>query len=98
LAWADLARGVRRKPRPGSFEQAFLDELEALGIPTGDYNLPDWSESPEGFHQLLAALFRHTPPTALILQEAPTLHQEGWGTDPARRIPIRERRQDRNPR
>jgi DNA-binding LacI/PurR family transcriptional regulator/biotin operon repressor len=66
-----LARRVRRKPRPGNFEQVFLDEMEALGIPTGNYNLPDWRESVEGFHQFLEALFQHTPPTALILQEAP---------------------------
>jgi DNA-binding LacI/PurR family transcriptional regulator len=46
--------------------------MEALGIPTGNYNLPDWRESAEGFHQFLEERFQHTPPTALIIQEAPT--------------------------
>jgi DNA-binding LacI/PurR family transcriptional regulator len=57
----------RRKPMPGNVERAFLDELEAHGIATGDYNLPDWKESPEGFSELLAELFRNAPPTAMIL-------------------------------
>lgn len=29
------------KPRFGLFEQTFMDELNALGIITGPYNLPD---------------------------------------------------------
>jgi DNA-binding LacI/PurR family transcriptional regulator len=65
-----LAREERRKPVPGQAEQAFLDELEALGIPTGPYHLPDWEGHPEGLRHCLDALFLHTPPTALIVQEA----------------------------
>ena len=63
-----LARAERRKPTPGFLEQAFLDELESQGIATGSYNLPDWEESPAGLQQSLDALFRHTPPTALFIQ------------------------------
>ncbi|QTN30911.1 substrate-binding domain-containing protein [Akkermansiaceae bacterium] len=67
-----FARPRRRLPTPGLSEQAFLDELEALGLPVGNYNLPAWEERPEGFHARLDSLFRVTPPTALIIQEAPS--------------------------
>ena len=66
-----VTRGRRRLPEPGKFEQHFLDELEARGIPTSSYNLPDWDETPAGLRQLMHSLFEHTPPTALILDEAP---------------------------
>ena len=66
-----LTRRRRRLPTPGMVERGFLSELEAAGIPIGDYNLPDWEDSIEGFHARLHALFRLTPPTALILDEAP---------------------------
>jgi DNA-binding LacI/PurR family transcriptional regulator len=66
-----LARPRRRLPKPGQLEQTFLDELAAHGLGTGEYNLPDWEETPAGFHARLAELFRVTPPTALIIQEAP---------------------------
>jgi hypothetical protein len=65
-----LTREERRKPKPALYEQNFLNELAALGIPTGAYNLPDWEETPAGLHACLDALFRHTPPTALILGDA----------------------------
>jgi len=65
-----LAREDRRKPQPGLFEQAFLDELEKQGIQTGLYHLPDWENTKDGFHRCLDALFHHTPPTALIICEA----------------------------
>ena len=58
------------KPRFGLFEQTFMDELNALGIVTGPYNLPDWGHESAGFHRCLDSLFQHTPPTALILSEA----------------------------
>lgn len=58
-----------RLPSPGIFPQAFLDELTALGIPTGPYNLPDWQDSPEGLCRGLDALLAITPPTALIISE-----------------------------
>lgn len=46
-----------------------LDSLCAKGIPVGNYNLPDWTESPEGLENLLESMFRVTPPTALLLVE-----------------------------
>jgi DNA-binding LacI/PurR family transcriptional regulator len=66
-----LTRRARRKPTPGNVELAFLAELAAHGITTGDYNLPDWEETPQGFCALLERLFRVTPPTALIVEETP---------------------------
>jgi DNA-binding LacI/PurR family transcriptional regulator len=33
--------------------------------------LPEWDETPVGLRQLLGSLFEHTPPTVLILDEAP---------------------------
>jgi DNA-binding transcriptional ArsR family regulator len=58
-----------RKPKPGIFQQAFLDELHSLGLPTGPYNLQDWEDSPEGLCKGLDALLAVTPPTALIISE-----------------------------
>jgi DNA-binding LacI/PurR family transcriptional regulator len=65
-----LARDDRRKPTPGMIESLFLDELQTLGIPCSSYNLPDWDNDLEGFQRCLESLFRHTPPTALIIQQA----------------------------
>ena len=65
-----VARRVRRLPQPGRSERAFLDELDAHGVPVGDYNLPDWEETTEGLQALLTSLFRVTPPTAMIIDEA----------------------------
>ncbi len=64
-----LVRKTQRRPKPGPSVRAFLDELEAHDIPTSNYNLPDWEESREGFHDRLASLFQITPPTALIIDE-----------------------------
>ena len=58
-------------PEPGRAERAFLEELQAHGLPVGAFNLPDWKETPEGLHELLRALFQITAPTALIIDEAP---------------------------
>lgn len=66
-----LAREERRKPLPGLMERAFLNELKALGIATGSYNLPDWDDSLDGLYDRLDSLFRNTPPTALIIDEVP---------------------------
>ncbi len=65
-----LVRRERRHPVPGLAERAFLDELKAHGIPSGRFNLPDWEETADGFHAGLHELFRVTPPTALIIDEA----------------------------
>jgi len=56
----------RRKPEPGAFEKHFLAELEALGIPTNPYNLPDWESNPQSFHKRLGSLFAHSPPSAIL--------------------------------
>jgi LacI family transcriptional regulator len=61
----------RRIPTPGRVETGFLAELEAHGIPAGDYHLPDWEETPDGYAALLERLFQRTPPTALIIDETP---------------------------
>jgi DNA-binding LacI/PurR family transcriptional regulator len=66
-----MARPRRRLPQPGLLERTFLDELVAHGLPAGEYNLPPWEETTAGFHARLEALFRITPPTALIIQEVP---------------------------
>ncbi len=65
-----LVHPERRLPEPGAPEQAFLAELAARGITTGSYNLPAWEDSAAGFHALLEALFRTTPPTAMIVDGA----------------------------
>lgn len=65
-----MSRPLRRIPEPGLFERTFVQELEALGIATGRYNLPDWREGTEGYHAGLEALFRTTPPTAMFFDEA----------------------------
>lgn len=64
-----LAREERRKPTPGVLERLFLEHLESHGIETGPYNLPDWSDDADGLRMKLDALFRHTPPTALIIDD-----------------------------
>jgi len=66
-----LTRRATRLPEPGVVVQAFLDELDAHGITPSAYHLPDWDETIEGFHGCLESLFRITPPTALIIDEAP---------------------------
>lgn len=66
-----LCPSMRRKPTLGALERVFLDEMESHGIATGEYNLPDWRETPEDFHRLLVSLFRATPPTALVIEETP---------------------------
>ena len=69
-----LCRHTLRLPHPGRTAMAFLAELEASGIPPGNFHLPDWEESREGFTQELESLFEVTPPTALILDEASVYH------------------------
>jgi LacI family transcriptional regulator len=65
-----LCRKLRRLPVPGISETVFLKTLAAHGCHVGEYNLPDWDDSEEGFHECLNKLFRVTPPTALIVDEA----------------------------
>jgi DNA-binding LacI/PurR family transcriptional regulator len=65
-----LVREERRLPQPGVVERRFLELLGEQGVKTGPYNLPDWEENAEGLCRCLDALFAHTPPTLLILDEA----------------------------
>lgn len=58
-------------PHPGPIPRAFLNALEDLGITSGRYNLPYWQKGSDSFRQCLDALFRHTPPTALLIPEPP---------------------------
>lgn len=64
-----IVREERRKPKPGMLEREFLEILEAHGIKTGAYNLPDWSDNVDDFHRCIDSLFKYTPPTAIILDE-----------------------------
>jgi hypothetical protein len=65
-----LTREEHRKPQLSHPAQVFLNQLEAAGISTGSYNVPDWEESGKGLKRLIEELFRHSPPTAMIFQEA----------------------------
>jgi DNA-binding LacI/PurR family transcriptional regulator len=65
-----LCRKIRRLPVPGLSEAVFLETLRTHNCKAGDYNLPDWEETNEGFQACLSALFKFTPPTALIVDEA----------------------------
>jgi hypothetical protein len=69
-----VTRKTRRLPGPGQSERAQLEEMQAHGLPTASYNLPDWEETAEGFHRMLDELFRVTPPTALIIDEPFLFH------------------------
>jgi DNA-binding LacI/PurR family transcriptional regulator len=69
-----VTRKAGRLPEPGQSELAQLEEMQAHGLATGSYNLPDWEETPEGFHRLLDELFRVTPPTAVIIDEPFLFH------------------------
>ena len=53
----------------GLNEQAFINDLKALGISTGPYNLASWDGTKAGFHERMRSLFMHTPPTALFISE-----------------------------
>lgn len=61
---------AQRLPNPGASMRTFLQELTAHGIEPASYHLPDWEEDIDSFHGCLEGLFRHTPPTALIVDEA----------------------------
>ena len=69
-----LAREERRKPHLGTLEQSLIYQLEAHGIHTGSYNIPDWEDTPEGLEKIIRSLFQYTPPTALIVGDSNLLH------------------------
>jgi DNA-binding LacI/PurR family transcriptional regulator/DNA-binding transcriptional regulator YhcF (GntR family) len=64
-----LCHRAQRLPRPAKNQRAILDQLKASGIKTNDFHLPDWKPTSKGFTAQLDAMFHHTPPTALILDE-----------------------------
>ena len=69
-----LCHRQHREPEPAKTSRAFLSELEAAGIVTGKFNLPDWEPNPEGFKRAIDSLRAVTPVTALILDEATLFH------------------------
>ena len=69
-----LVRESNRATGPGQAERAVFEEMEAYGVPTGSYNLPEWKDSPEDFYRMLDELFRVTPPTAMIIDEPFLFH------------------------
>lgn len=56
--------------KPSLLAQVFLNSLQSEGIAPGSYHLPVWGYHPEGLHRCLEALFKTSPPTALISEEA----------------------------
>jgi DNA-binding LacI/PurR family transcriptional regulator len=55
-----------REPTHALLVRESLEELEANGIKTGPYNIPDWEPSPAGLRRCLDSLFAISAPTALI--------------------------------
>lgn len=55
-----------REPEPGPMLRTFREELTEAGIKPGEYNVPDWEETPQGVLHLLESLFHLTPPTAIL--------------------------------
>jgi DNA-binding LacI/PurR family transcriptional regulator len=66
--WGSRGTGPERSGR------AALEEMEKHGLPTGTYNLPTWHASPAGLRRMLDELFRVSPPSALIIDEAFLFH------------------------
>lgn len=65
-----LVPTVLRKPSPVPSFEKYLSLLEARGIAVTDFHLPHFEETIEGLENCLDALFRITPPTALLLESA----------------------------
>lgn len=59
-----------RIPNRNAYVEDFLNRLKTTGDVTGEFNVPDWTETPEGFEALLKSLFSITPPTALIVGDS----------------------------
>jgi DNA-binding LacI/PurR family transcriptional regulator len=58
-----------RHPIPALVVRESLEEMEANGIKTGPYNIPDWEQTPAGLRNQLDSLFAVSPPTALIFDQ-----------------------------
>lgn len=65
-----LTRRAVRLPNPAPGISTYLDTLRQHGLQPSEFNLPDWEETNAGFHECLRSLFKATPPTALIVDEA----------------------------
>jgi DNA-binding LacI/PurR family transcriptional regulator len=55
-----------REPTPALLVRESLQEMEANGIKTGLYNLPDWEQSSAGIRKCLDSLLALYAPTAII--------------------------------
>ena len=55
-----------REPTPAPLVRESFEAMEANGIETGPYNLPDWEQSPAGLRRCLDSLFAVFAPTAII--------------------------------
>ena len=55
-----------REPSPAFLVRESLEEMEAHGIKTGPYNIPDWEQSPSGLRRCLDSLFAVSAPTAIL--------------------------------
>ncbi len=55
-----------REPTPALLVRESLKEMEANGIKTGPYNIPDWEQSPAGLRRCHNSLFAVSAPTAII--------------------------------
>jgi DNA-binding LacI/PurR family transcriptional regulator len=64
----------RRAAEPNAVMHAALEEMAKLGLQTGPYNLPVWDDTAAGLRRVLDELFRFTPPSALIIDEAFIFH------------------------
>lgn len=64
-----LSTNVRRRPTLSLIETSLKEEMEAAGIPFGDYNIPEWDFHPEGLEAALEKLFQFTPPSAIQVSE-----------------------------
>lgn len=58
-----------REPFPALLVRESLEEMEANGIKTGPYNLPDWEQSPAGIRKCLDSIFALNAPTAMIFDQ-----------------------------
>ncbi|MCK5805839.1 MAG: LacI family DNA-binding transcriptional regulator, partial [Lentisphaeria bacterium] len=59
-----------RHPEPSRHIEALAGELDACGTAAGPYNTPEWDETPAGLMALLENMFRLTPPTAILVEDA----------------------------
>ncbi|MCH7224987.1 substrate-binding domain-containing protein [Haloferula sp. A504] len=64
-----LSHRERIVPNVALGERNFLAAMAGCGIPTSPFNLPEWEPSNAGLRRCIEGLFRHTPPTALIVAE-----------------------------